>query len=598
MDDEKQFITYNPSDEELKELTYVYERWETMKGARGNEEAEWKEDEDQYMMTGVSRDPDSWKADLKLPDTTAAILAAIAETVDQNPSINYLPRNSVDTKSAEKFNAAFKYTWEKGQGQLELIDHFFQTSIFGTAIGKEYWCIEKIAEKEVSEYEKDENDQDTHIPKTWKKGTRTVFDDCRFKSIYIKNFWADEAATNMGNAVDCIELELMNEDLFHEKYDDMYKNAKLAQGKCAIEYDWYEREEAEEKIEVIYYYNKARDMFSIMANGILLTKPGNPNPYQHKELPYVSSVFIPRVKSFYGMGLPRLVRHLQQEKNTVRNMGLDAAKLNINNLILVDERLELDDADLEIQPNQIIKGAPGSIEVVKGPPVNPSRYKEEELLTDDIIRATGVDPRMQTLGGKGDTATEIAILKESSIKRIRFTLKLIEQMSLYRVGRLRISNMQQFYKIPKFRDILDDEGNIEQEATYPTIGQEVEGKTKYFEFKPNDQKGEYDIVVVTGATLPVSKALESQKRINLFDRLKGHPDINQRKLAEELIKAHDIPSGDLMTKEGEPPMGAGQSQEQATMPMPGQGQGAQGETEFKAQDVAPARQFDGVNVNQ
>ena len=589
--------SYTPTPKEHEELLYIYDRWQKMKNARSVEESEWGKDEDQYMMAGPRRADSSWQADLKLPDTTAAILAAQAEMVDQTPGINYIPRNPTDQERADKFQAAFKYTWEKGQGNVELADFILQSSIFGTSIGKEYWCTERIKEKEVSAWEEDENGNQTYVPKKWEEKIRTMFDDVKFKSVYIKNFWPDESATTMENANDCVELELIDEKAFHDNYDDLYDNAKLVISGTSYEFNWYNREETEDKVEVIFYYNKVRDMFSICANGILLTKPGNPNPYKHKELPYVRSTYLPRIKSFWGMGLPRLVRYLQEEKNTIRNMRLDVGKLNIGQLIIVDDKLELSDEDLERKPQQILKGPPGSIEIIQGPLTNPSSYQEEALLKEDIIRTTGVDPRLQTEGGKGDTATEISILKESSMKRIRMTLRYLEWLALYRIGRLRLANMNQFYKIPKFTDIIDEEGKIVKSEIYPTVAVENGGSRSYFQFKPEDIKGEYDIIVSPGSTLPISKALETQKIINLYDRLKGHPDVNQRKLVEALIRVHEsvyLRPSELMAQEGEPPMGASPVRGGEGIPSMA---GIQPSGEIKPQDVLPAQQVNGVNVN-
>ena len=584
---------YTPSDEEKSELVYIFERFQKMKERRYAEEKEWKMDEEQYEMVIKAREEGDWRAKLKLPDTTAAILAFLAEVVDQNPGITYMPREVSDTERAEKYNSAFKYTWEKGKGNLELLDHLLQTGIYGTAFGKEYWCQERIKDKEVSEYEKDKDGNDTYVPKKWKDNFRIDFDDTKFKSVYIKNIWFDEAATSMDNAVDSVELEMYSPDVFHSNYDEVYPNAKKVIANAVYNYEWYTDEEGRDRIECLYYYNKAKDMFAIVANGILLTKAGNPNPYRHKQLPYVQSTCIPRIKNLFGMGFPRLVRSLQEEKDTIRNMRLDAAKLGVGAVVIIDDRVELDDEDLEIRPHMVIRAPIDGVNIVKAPDLNTATYKEEELLKEDIIRVTGVDPRLQTLGGKGDTATEIAILKESSMKRIRLILRLVEWQGLYRIGRLRLANFMQFYKMPKYRDIIGENGEIEKEEYYPTVMDTKGGQYESVEFKDDDFKGEYDTVVVPGSTLPISKALEAQKRINLFDRLKGHPDVNQRKLAEELIKAHDMPAGELMTKEGEPPMGQAQ-----VGAMPGQGTGLQASPEMQMADVSPEKQFGPQNMNQ
>jgi len=119
-------------------------------------------------------------------------------------------------------------------------------------------------------------------------------------------------------------------------------------------------------------------------------------------------------------------------------------------------------------------------------------------------------------------------------------------------------------------------------------------------FEEGDLKGEYDTIVVPGSILPISESLEAQKSITLFDRLKGHPDINQRKLVEDLVRSHKKNPADVLTKQGEPPMGMSPSRGPGGVsPMPGNGMGNQGmEPEARPQDVLPAQQVGGVNVNQ
>lgn len=566
--------TYSPKDNETKDLTYVYGRWQAMKKNRLEYEKEWQQFDEQYEMTGPRRPLDDWKADLRLPDTTAAILAALSEMVDQTPGVSYLPREISDQSRADKLNAAFKYSWEKGQGNLELIDHLLQSAIYGTAIAKECYRYEVGEQKEITEWEKDEDGTDLPVPKSWEVQPRIIYDDVHFKSIHIRNFWVDEKATTIENAEDCVEIELLGEESFHQIYDRNYPNAKFVHSGQPIDFDWYKSTKPEDVIEVIHYWNCRKDMYAICANGVLLTIPGNPNYYKHKELPYVSSVFLPRPRCFYGIGIPKLTMGLQEEKDTVRNMRLDQSKLNINQIVVVDDKIELDEDDLRSRPNQVVKGPPGSVEYIRGPAPNPSSYQEEQLLRDDMIIAHGVDPRLQTLGGSGDTATEIAILKESSLKRIRLTLRILEWAALYRVGRLRLANFIQFYSIPKFQKIIGENGEIQTEAVYPKVGVDTGQGRQYIQFDERDLRGEYDVIVVSGSTLPVSEALESQKAINLFDRLKGHPDINQRQLVTDLIRAHMKNPSDLLTKPQEPPMGMGMGQAPGgpgVPPVPGNG---------------------------
>jgi hypothetical protein len=549
---------YTPTEEELKEVGFVYERFEKMKQGRSPFEREWKKDQDQYEMITRNRASEDWKANLALPDTTAAILAALGEMVDQVPGVTYLPRQKSDQARADTWNAAWKYSWAKGQGNLELMDHMLQSGIFGTAIGKEIYRYEEVDRKEVAEWVKDSEGQDTPVPKKWVTQKQVVYDDVQFKSINLRNFYVDENATTMETSADCIEIDWIGDKETFESVFAGYQNLDKVSTGSQLNFDWY-KTALTEGYEIIHYYNCKKDMYHICANGVLLTRAGNPNPYKHKQLPYVRSIFNPIPNCFYGMGIPRLIRSLQEEKQSIRNMRLDANKLAINNIVLVDDKVELDDDELVSVPNKIIKGPPGSVQFMQPPSSNPNAFREEEFLRDDIIIAHGIDPRLQSLGSGGrNTATEIAILKESSLKRIRLTLRNLEWSALYRLGCLRLSNFMQFYSIPKIKQIFDDTGNIvDGQPEYPTIQKQGAQGMEQIPIKETDFRGEYDVIVVPDSTLPPSEALESQQSVNLYDRLKGHPDVDQRELVTMLIRAHRKNPNDILTKPGQAPLGAG-----------------------------------------
>jgi len=547
-------MAYTPTKKERETIEMVNGRLEKMKRKRRNYERDWNDADKQYQMYRTNRPKDEWRADLKLPDTFSVIEAALAEMVDQSPGIVYRPRESGDVERADKLQKIFEFTWEKGNGDIELLKFMKDTLIYGTAIGEEYWRQDLVEHKELEDF-----DLEKFEPKSWKKREKIEFEDCYFESISIWSFYVDPMADSLETARDCAKVLIMTKDDFQKKYKRYPKSEKVSKGSSAIyKPEWFKPvgNMDDDEIEVIHYYNKADDLYLVIANGILLTKSDNPIPYKHKDFPFVRAVDVVLPHSFYGLGEPKIMKHLQDERNTIRNMRLDTTHLNIQKQYIVDDRLELDDEDLIARPHGIIRGPLDSISVVPQSTIHPEAYREEELINDDIIKATGIDIRMQSLEGKGDTATEVAILKESALKRIRLKLRVLEKTALYRLGRLRLANIQQFYSIPVIKKVLGEKG-IEEVETFRNVGfKHPKGSYEWFTARPGDITGEYDVVVIAGATLPVSKALEAQKRINLFDRLIGHPDVDQRKLAEELIKAHDIDPDELLTKREVAPPGA------------------------------------------
>lgn len=540
---------YKPSNVAKSQISMVSERLEKMKRKRRVYEKDWNEADKQRQMTRANRPKDEWRSDLKLPDTFSIIETAKAEMANQSPGIIYRPRESGDVEKAEKLDKIFKYTWERGNGDLELLKFIDDALVYGLTIGEEYWRQDVVNQKNIEEF-----DLEKFQPIKWAKKEYTRFDDVYFQSLPIWTFYWDPMADNLDRARDCVKILTIPYDDFKRIYKRFPKHKKVASGGSVYRPEWFKPlgNLDDHEIEVIHYYDKPNDLYLVIANGILLTPPNNPIPYKHKDFPFVRAVDILIPHSFVGMGEPKVMRCLQEERDTLRNMRLDTTHLNIQTQYIVDDRLELDDEDLIARPHGIIKGPLDSIKALEKIPLFPESYREEEFINDDIIKATGIDIRMQSLEGRGDTATEVAILKESSLKRIRLKLKLIELMALHRLGRLRLANIQQFYSIPKVKKIIGEEGNIEEKETYRDIGfATAKGEYAWFTARPEDIVGEYDVVVVPGATLPVSKALESQKRINLFDRLAGHPDVNQRELVRMLIKAHDEDDGKLLGKEAE-----------------------------------------------
>ena len=554
-------LTYTPTKSEKEKIKMVSERLEKMKQKRRDYEKDWNDADKQRQMYRSARQKDDWRSDLKLPDTFSIIETAKAEMVSQSPGIVYRPRETGDILKATKLNKIFEYTWEKANGDLELIKFIDDALVRGISIGEEYWKHETIEEKHINEF-----DMEKMKPKSWEKKERLIYDDVYFESIPIWSFYWDPMADSLETAMDCAKVLVMTMDKFKKKFEKYPKSKMVASGGDTYRPEWFKPlgNMDDYEIEVVYYYNKSEDLYLILANGVLLTEPENPIPYKHKDFPFVRGVDVLIPHSFVGMGEPKIMKCLQEERDTLRNMRIDTTHLNIQTQYIVDDRLELDDEDLIAKPHGIIRGPIDSIRPIEKIPIFAEAYREEEFINDDIIKATGIDIRMQSIGGQGDTATEVAILKESSLKRIRLKLKLLERMSLHSIGRLRLSNIQQFYSIPKVVKIIGEEG-VEESEQYRNIGFEhPKGGYEWFTARPDDLTGEYDIIVIPGGTLPVSKALEAQKAINLFDRLMGHPDIDQRELARMLIDTHELVGSEKLLAKPQPPMPQG---------MPGMPQG-------------------------
>lgn len=347
------------------------------------------------------------------------------------------------------------------------------------------------------------------------------------------------------------------------------------------------------QVEVLWYWaRKPKDWLIIVANDVLIRK--GPNPYSHKQLPFVRAVAVKRVHSFYGKGLAEILESTQDETNTIRRMTIDRSHLDIDKMFFVSSRLTLDDSDLMARPHGMIPvddvNASKAIEYGDVP-----RSVELALqhLEDDAVISTGINPRAQALPQAG-TATEAAILKESTLKRLRLILWLFKKEMLIPHAKLRMSNIIQFYSQPRLEKIV---GDVNSESYKSEISQlkakgkliNIDGenyKANYrkvrledSELKP-DVKGVmsevpadgytffeampkyfvpvcstmYDVKFGAGADLEISKPLIRQQILELSDRvmqvaLNVQGTYDPVKVMDKVIEKYDIDPNSLKVEQ-------------------------------------------------
>jgi hypothetical protein len=206
-----------------------------------------------------------------------------------------------------------------------------------------------------------------------------------------------------------------------------------------------------------------------------------------------------------------------------------------------------------------------------------STFRSLEMLTDDAIRITGQDDRMQSVQSP-TTATQAAILKEATLKRLRTKIWLLRNLTLYNVGVLRESNIRQFYTVPKVEKIVGQKGTDNYYSrvrdAYQSGRLVMQGNTPYqqkyrnirlsnqklivspegvalqkskeptfFEATPdliNPMYGSFDVKIAPMPSIPVSKPLMQEKVSAMFDRLIQLPQIySSEKLGDALLETHD-----------------------------------------------------------
>jgi len=516
----------------------VYERYYDLRDNPLRKEAEddWRVADKEYNMYVPEIDPDDWQSHLQLPDAFAAIQAQAQETIERKARPILTPTEQSDEPIAEFSNAVMEYNMNNTGYDYQYSLAKLAAAIRGTAFLVDYWRVDKRTVKDPTGLKDGEVEyQDKEI---------TDFDDDFTEWVPNEFIYIDERAKHVDEATDFIRREILNIDEFHRIYDSkpgFFDTEFVYPGGETTTRSFFQlpKDITEQDVEVLHYYNRSIDAYWVAANNV--TVHDSPLPTKHKELP-LAVLYQYRVPGrFWGMGIPKVIHFLSEERKTIRNLNMDRQKLQIGGAFLHNSGFELDDEDMQLYPGRVIsvdtsgQAIDQAIKRLEFGDVPFSYFRTEEILLEDIRRAHGIDDRIQGVN-VGGTATEAAILKESALKRVNLISITAEMDTVVRIGRLKWSNIQFFYPVPRLEKIVRD-NQVKDSKTYRKITvnnrkfeivddagrkalrmDDIRGKSalsldasmaKYLQ-------GSFDVSVSADIFTPISKAIEQTKKTELF----------------------------------------------------------------------------------
>lgn len=537
---------YHPNKRRRAIRRQTYQRWYWIRDNTSRLEAEidWEMADKEYNMFTPDKDPDDWQSDLHLPDSFAAIRTSAQETVDRKARPSLTATDESDEPIEEFANSIMNYNMANTGYDYQYHLAKLAASIRGTAFLMDYWRTDK----RVVQYPVSIN-PDGSIKYEAKE--ITDFDDDYTEWIPNEFIHIDEKADHIDNAVDMFRREILNVEEFHRLYDakpGFYDTQFVYAGGDRSDRSYFKlpSDITEQDVEILHYYNRSLDAYWCVANNIAIYD--GPLPTKHKELP-VAVLYQYRIPGrFWGMGIPKVIHHLSEERRSIRNLNMDRQKIIVGGAFVHNNAFEIDDDDEVLYPGKWINvdtnGQPASqaVQQLQMSDVPGSYFKTEEILLEDMRRAHGIDDRIQGVQA-GGTATEAAILKESSLKGINLISIAAEMDTVIRIGRLKWSNIQWMYGIPRMEAIGGKDGG--EKKVYRTI--DVQGKkfsivdapsggkqlklddvqgSSALALKPEFAKyleGNFRISVDADVFTPISKAIEQTKKTEIFSMLIGNP---------------------------------------------------------------------------
>lgn len=547
--DMNQTFGYKPNKRQREVRRTVYERYRTMRDdpVRKEEEEWWEKADKAYAQWMPDRESDDWRSHLVLPDAFAAIQSNAQESIERR-SRPILESVEASDLAREQFcNDVMKYSMDRTGFDYENFKAKLVASIRGTAFVMERYRLEKRTVKDP-----DSLDEEGNI--VYKKREIIDYDDTVTEFCENDTIFIDPSASHESRARDMVEREVLDIKEFQRLYGNRpgFINQKYVQASGSLsentQFFQKAKDMTDSDVEILHYTNRSTDDYSVVANNVVIRDDAI--PYKHKEL----SVSIYRHYQIpgrmYGMGIPRVIFSLSEERSSLRRLNLDRQNLNLNKVFLANDLVDIDEEDARSRPNGIIQVNTNGMNIsqviqpIEYGDVSPSYYRTEEMLLEDIRRAHGIDDRIQGVQ-TGGTATEAAILKETAQKRINMIAVQAEMDTLIRIGRLKWSNIQFFYPAARIERITQD-GEDREKKVYRSIKvqgreyivrqenggyqldtSEIEG-TSGFVLNPamaRFMEGDYDVTMDASAAPVLSKPLQQAKITEMFGLLALNPQL-------------------------------------------------------------------------
>lgn len=572
--------TYKPSSKKDRDARRrVAERFAAMRDdpIRKEAEKEWDLGRKMYRMWAPERAEDDWGADVVLPDGFSAIQTHMQETIDARFRPILEGVESSDEVLANFNNMTFQHGMDVTEFDAETTKARMASAMMGTAFTREEYRYETREVMDPVDF------KDGEIK--YKKKEIIDYDDVYTRYVRPENCFFDESAEDPKYANDCIYRELLDFETFVELYSDKpgFKNVEkvVPAGSVHPTAGFFTMAGDIEKndVEILHYENRLTDSYDVLANNVIIRQ--GPMPSKHKELTLDVWSFYPVEGQIYGMGIPKIIYTLVEERRTNRNQRIDRGTLQNHKMFLVNDLFDLDEDDLIPRPHGMVRvntnGLPISqaVTALEYGDVPVSSIRMDEELLQDERRAHGMQESTEI--EPGGTATQAAIMKEATQRRINLVNTLSAWNTLIRIGKKKWSNMLFFYPAPRMERIWEN-NKWHEKTTYRTIktpgmqfkiygdpekGEQVElgstviqgkGRTKLDPTYARYMLDDFDVTMDAQAMAVISKPIKQQQINEMFDRIMSNPLIARyadgMKAFKRMLLVNDEKPADWLMNEG------------------------------------------------
>lgn len=480
-----------------------------------------------------------WQSNIFVPYSFSTVETVAPRMVASRPQIDIMPREPNDIPYAKMMSKLIDFQWDEMNMDIVLPDAVKEMLIYGTAIYKVYWKSDEytttqrvnvddefpelgVVEGEVDILQERPVIEPVDIYDFFFDPRGTTIDDCRW--VAHRMYRTIEHLQEMQKNGIYKNINLLEQAQLVRMDDE--KDQRRATVGVSIPEE-LERMEGEKRVvELIEYWED--DRVVTVANRDVVIRDEE-NPYRHGKKPFIKIVDQSVPHEFYGIGEIEPIETLQYELNSRRNQRLDNVTLALNRMWIVENGAGVDEDELISDAGGVVHtNKLSGIEQLVMPDVTSSSYKEETEVKADIQQTTGVSDFTRGIGSDSlanDTATGISLIQEAGNARFRLKLRNIEG-GIQRMGEMMVSLNDQFVSEEKVIRIVGDSG------------------TEWETLKPQDLRGNFDVKVEAGSTLPSNEAVNKKQVMDAYQLFAGDPEVNQKELKRMVLEAV-LPMGNL-----------------------------------------------------
>ena len=501
---------------------------------------------------------ETWQSNVFMPYIFSYVKQYLQKT------IGVAPDYTVQGNNQDALHEALDKIWQYRM-VAQQIDHFLQCFIFGWSYGKD--MITKEVKYKITKSMKSVKGTDKKkFTKSIKEDGFVVWPD--FSTMNVYNTYRHPRMLRLSDDLPIFHRNIMSYDQLKEMYPDEMEDEKLinkltdVNGKPTskgdlTEYDYVRKEVLREVVttmkspttesafgnsgyggqtgdqpstengalyEVVErIMNHQLTVFIPNVNGAIVIKEGC-NPYDHEQKNIEIISFFPRPFMMEGMGIPSILKHLNELVNSDTNKIEDAVSIRVNGMIIASPTAlpgYNQQKSIMIKPMGILWTTDtAGVKFAQFPDINNGSFVQLDKIKEMMRTVSGIDEFSSLSPEAKQTATVATFMRESTIEGVKLFL-FMQKNALG--GHLDhwISYIQQFWTrrslVPKeILAVLDDYSDTD----FPVLQEDWmndEGYCKLFE-------GYYETSVDQASTLASSNELKTQKDLALWEKIKDLPD--------------------------------------------------------------------------